>query len=275
LDVGRCGNAGRVRNEFADAFDIDCVFGRKQMSQGIGHSVLTFLGGQLQNLHVHFVSHFFRMSGSQRVPRHTKTACREHFFAVPVVGERSRFSHQRIDDVSIIDRCQLLADQPRHRLNQVSVMSHRDLFGTDAKVDELVDQPTGNRVCVGSHVDRAAARNSHALDDVVSVKRLVRQSIQVRKIIKELLPPVVVGSFDEVFHEGDVLLAALKVPAVTQQQRLFNAILEVPIRGFDITVFVGTASVRAFRFAVVISHQGRITLREFFPAGVVSHGRSQ
>ena len=91
----------------------------------------------------------------------------ENFFAVAVVGERSRFSHQRIDDEPIIDRRQLLADQSRHRLNQVSVMSHSDLFSTDAKVDELIDQPAGNRVRVGSHTDRAAAGNSHALDDVV------------------------------------------------------------------------------------------------------------
>ncbi|MFT5095175.1 MAG: hypothetical protein ACI93T_004022 [Porticoccaceae bacterium] len=41
----------------------------------------------------------------------------------------------------MIDRRQLLADQSRHGLNEVSVMSHRDLFGTDAKVDELPDQP--------------------------------------------------------------------------------------------------------------------------------------
>lgn len=96
-------------------------------------------------------------------------------------------------------------------------MSYCDLFGPDAKVDKLTDQPTGNRVRVSSHVDRAAARDAHALDDIVRVKLLVRKSIQVRKIIKELLPPVAVGSFDEVFHEGDVLLATLKVPIATQQ----------------------------------------------------------
>lgn len=245
------------------------------MSQSIGHSVLIFLGGQLQNLHVHFVCHFLRVGFSQRVPRHAKTACREHFFAVPIVGERSRFSHERINNVAIIDGCQLLADQPRHRLNEVSEVSHRDLFSSDAKVDELIDQPTGNRVRVGAHVDRAAAGNSHALDDVVRVKRLVRQSIQVRKIIKELLPPIVVDSFDEIFHEGDVLFTAVETPTPTQKQRLFDAVLEVPVGGFDVAVFVGTASVRAFGFAVVIIHQGRVSFGEFFPAGVVSHGRRQ
>lgn len=154
-------------------------------------------------------------------------------------------------------------------------MSHRDLFGPDAKVDELIDQPAGNRVRVGSHADRAAAGNSHALDDVVRVERLVRKSIQVREIIKKLLPPVVVGSLDELFHEGDVLFTAVEISTATQQQRLFDAILKMPIGRFHVAVFVGTASIRAFRFAVVISHQGRVTFGEFFPAGVISHGRRQ
>ena len=62
-------------------------------------------------------------------------------------------------------------------------MSRRDLFGTDAKVDELPDQSTGNRVRVGSHGDRAAARDSHTLDDVVRVEPFIRQSIQMSQII--------------------------------------------------------------------------------------------
>lgn len=245
------------------------------MSQGIGHSILAFLSGQLQDLHVHFVRHFLRMGGSQRVPRHAKTARRKHFFAVSVVGEGSRFSHQRIDDVSIIDGCQLLPNESRHRLNDVTAMSHRDLFGADAKVDELTDQPTGDRVRVGSHADRAAAGNSHALDDVICVERLIRQSIQVRELIKVLLPPIIVSSFDEIFHEGNVLFTTFEIPTATQQQRLFDAILEMPVGRFDVAVLVGTASVRAFGFAVVIRHERRVPLCEFFLAGVVSHGRRQ
>jgi hypothetical protein len=36
-------------------------------------------------------------------------------------------------------------------------MSHRDLFGPAAKVDELADQPTGNRVRVGAHTNGGSA----------------------------------------------------------------------------------------------------------------------
>ena len=59
MNVGRRGNTGRVRHEFANTFDIQRMFGRQQMPERISHGVLTLLSGQLQNLHVHFVGHFF------------------------------------------------------------------------------------------------------------------------------------------------------------------------------------------------------------------------
>ena len=59
MNVGRRGNTGRVRHEFANAFDLQRLFGRQQMPERISHSVLTLLSGQLQNLHVHSVGHFF------------------------------------------------------------------------------------------------------------------------------------------------------------------------------------------------------------------------
>ena len=57
--VGRVGNTGSVRHEFANAFDIKRMFGRQEMPERISHGVLTFVSCQLQNLHVHFVGHFF------------------------------------------------------------------------------------------------------------------------------------------------------------------------------------------------------------------------
>jgi len=59
MNVGRRGDTGRVRYEFANTFDIQRMFGRQQMPQRISHRVLTLLRGQLQNLHVHSVGHFF------------------------------------------------------------------------------------------------------------------------------------------------------------------------------------------------------------------------
>jgi len=70
------------------------VFSGQQMPQRIGDSFLALVSGQLENLHVHFVGHLFDVSRSQRVPRHPEAAGRKHLFAVSVVGEGSRFSHE-------------------------------------------------------------------------------------------------------------------------------------------------------------------------------------
>ena len=44
--------------------------------------------------------------------------------------------------VAIVDGRLILTDNAWHRLNQMTVMSHRDLFCADAKIDELPNQTT-------------------------------------------------------------------------------------------------------------------------------------
>ena len=44
---------------------------------------------------------------------------------------------------------------------------------------------------------------------------------------------------------------------------------------FDVAVFVGTPSIGAFRFAVVVTHQSRIPFGEFATTGVISNGGRQ
>jgi hypothetical protein len=95
------------------------------------------------------------------------------------------------------------------------------------------------------------------------------------KIIKELFSPIVVGSFDQLFDEGDVRFASFKSPTAAQHQCLIDTIFEVSVRRFDVAVFVGTSRVRAFRFAVVVTHQRRISFGEFTLARVVAHSSSQ
>ena len=154
-------------------------------------------------------------------------------------------------------------------------MSHRDLFGSDAKVHELSDQPTGNGVRVRSYANRAAGTDLYTFLNVIRVQSFVGQSIQVSEVIKEVLPSVAIGTFHQIFHEVHVFFAAVKTSTAAKQQRLINTVLEMPIRRFDVAVFVGTASVRAFRFAVVVIHQSRIPFGQFATAGVISYGCRQ
>ncbi len=96
MNVGRRRDDGCIRHEFTNLFNIQREFSRQQISQ--------------------------------RIPRHAKTARRKHLFAILIAGEGSRFSHQRINNMPIIDGRLVLADNARHRLNQMAMMSHRDLL---------------------------------------------------------------------------------------------------------------------------------------------------
>lgn len=245
------------------------------MPQRIGHGLLTFLRGKVQNLYIHFVGHSFRMSRSQRIPRHAKAAGREHLFAVLVVGKRARLSHERINDVPIVDCRPLLADKSGHRLNQMSLVSHRDRFGSDAQINFAADQPAGNRIRVGAHVNCAAAGNPDTLDHVVGVEPFIRESVQMSDVIQKFRPPVLVGSRDQLFHERNVLVTRVEITTATQQERLVNSRLEMSVRRFHVTVLIRAAGVRAFRLAVVVTHQRRVTLGEFTPGRVIPHSCGQ
>jgi len=94
-------------------------------------------------------------------------------------------------------------------------------------------------------------------------------------VIEELFPPVIVAMLHQFFYEGDVRFTTVKIPTAAQHQRLIDSILEMSVGGFHVAVFVGTSGIRAFRFAVVVTHQGRIALGQFSAARVISHGGGQ
>jgi len=275
MDLGRRGDASCIDHKLANTVDLQRVLSRQQMSQRIGHRVLTFASCNLQNQHVHFVRDLLRMRRSQNIPRHAKTAGRKHVFAILIAGKSPRFSHQRINDVSVVNGRLILADDPRHRLDQMAMMSHRDLFGTDAKIDKLADQSTWHRVRVGPHIDRAAAADTNPLDDVVGVEHHVGQRPEMGGVIEKLLSTIRVGSFDQIFHEGDVGFASVKVATAAQHQRLVNAIFEMTVGRLDVAVLIRASRVGSFCFAVVVAHQCRIAFGEFTLAGVISNGSSQ
>lgn len=275
MDLGRRGDASCIDHKLANTVDLQRVLCRQQMSQRIGHGVLTFASCNLQNLHVHFVRDLLRMGRSQNIPRHAKTACRKHLFAILIAGKRSRFSYERINNVSVVNGRLILADDPRHRLDQMAMMSHRDLFGTDAKIDKLADQSTRHRIRVGPHIDRAAATDANPFDDVVGVEHVVGQWPEMGRVIEKLLSTICVGSFDQIFHEGNVGFTSLKVTTAAQHQCLVDAIFEMTVGRLHVAVLIRTSRVGSFCFAVVVTHQCRIAFGEFTLAGMISNGSSQ
>jgi len=157
LNVGDCGNRICAGHEFANTFHRDGFTGIDEKSQRIDDSLFTFPRRKFQNFNVHFVGDLFGVSTTQQVPGHTKLAGRKHFFTVLIVGKCSRLAQQRINDVSIIDRGQMLPNESRHRLNHMTVMSHDDVFRRNSQIDTLADQPTRHGIRVRPNLNRAAA----------------------------------------------------------------------------------------------------------------------
>ncbi len=199
------------------------------MSQCIGDSVLTFVSRQLQNLYIHFVGHFLRVVFSQHVPCYPKPAGGKHFLTVSVVCEGTRLANQRIDDMAIIDRSLMFSDQSRHDLDDMSLMSHCDLFGGHTHVNRLTNQPTGDRIRIGAHLNRAAFSNSHARQHIVGVEAFGGQAAEARTLLGESFSPIGVGSENDLFHETHVLFAAGKVTTATEQQRLIDTVFDVSV----------------------------------------------
>lgn len=107
------------------------------MPQHTGDYVLTFTGGKFQNSHVQAVGDLLTVSVPQCVVSDAEHTRREHFFAILVVGKGSGLSRQRINNVPVINRYLLFTDQPWHRLNMVSLVSHRDLLGSNSHIHLL------------------------------------------------------------------------------------------------------------------------------------------
>jgi hypothetical protein len=255
--------------------DIQSLFSGQPLSQCIRHSLLTFIGRQVQQFDVQSIGHFLRVSHTQIVPRHAKAAGRKHLFAVPIAGKCTGFSQQRVHNVTVIDRCQILAHQTRHCLDQMTAVRHRNGFGTDPQVDQFADQATGHGVCIRAHHDRAAGCDANTLHDVVGVQTLIRKASQMSRLFEVIFATTKVRFRHQVFNKSNIVFAAVEISTFTQQQSLIDAAFQMMIGSFDIAILIGTLRIRPFGFAVVVLHQRCMTFREFALCGVISDGRSQ
>jgi hypothetical protein len=92
----------------------------------------------------------------QPVERHPEPTGREQVLAVPVVGERPRLADQRVDDVPVLHRVPVPADQSRQGVREATRVPHLHPVGEQAGLDRLTDQPAVDRVGVAVDVDQAA-----------------------------------------------------------------------------------------------------------------------
>ena len=233
------------------------------------------MGGKFKKLHVLLVGHLLGVSRLQQVVSDPKLTGRKHLFTVSVVPERSRFTNQRINHMPIVDRLSVLPNQSRHGLHVVVLMAHDDVLRSNPHIDFRIDQPTRNRVGVSAHLDRAARANAEVAQHIVRVEPIVGQLVQRRLLFAETFAAIGVGLCDDLFDEGQVVIAAGEVATATQQQPLLDPVLDVSVRRFDIAVLVGTACVGSLRLTAVVLHERRVAIGVRLAAGVVFDGGTE
>jgi hypothetical protein len=178
---------------------------------------LAFPSGKFKNLHVLLIGDPLGVSRLQQVVSDPKLARRKHLFTVAIVRKRSRFTNQRINHMPIVDRLAVLANQSLHGLHVVILMRHDDLFGSNPHIDFGTDQTTRNRVSIGTHLYRTAGANTKSTQHIFAIEPLVGQSRQSRLFFAETVATIGVGTCDDLFDEGHVVIAAGEVATATQQ----------------------------------------------------------
>jgi hypothetical protein len=86
---------------------------------------------------------------------------------------------------------------------------------------------------------------------------------------RETIASLVIPSGDYFLHELHILIATLEVATATQQECLINHVLKVTVGRFNVTVLVGTTSIRPLRFHFVVLHQRAVSRRQLLFGSVI------
>jgi hypothetical protein len=231
-----------------------------------------FSGCQVQDLHILLVRAcwLLRQQGIVGTPiRHRRI----EVFAIHITGKGPGLSHQLINDVPIVDVMLALATQARHPLQALLGVPNLDLLHADPHLDLFADQTRRDRVGVVFHANGASPPHAH-LGTLQTLQPLGWQRPQVRHLLGDLGHPagIPLGQHDQ--HQLPVFVSAGKLPAATQQQRLLQRRLEMPMGRLHVAILMPTGRVGRLRMHAVMPHQRTILVRELLRLAVVMHRQS-
>jgi hypothetical protein len=115
----------------------------------------------------------------QPVIDQAETAGREQLVTVAVAGERSRLTHQPVNDMPVVDAMLAPTPQSRQAFHKLLGVPDLEVVGMHTCLDPLADQAAGHRVGVAADMDGAAAIDTHRQASA-SVQALGRQRPQQR-----------------------------------------------------------------------------------------------
>jgi hypothetical protein len=211
---------------------------------------------------------------SEAVVGQAESRRREEVVAVGVVRERSRLTHQRVDDVPVMHRVLVPPDQSRSRVGELVRVPDLDTVRVQPGLHPLADQTAVDRV--NAAVDVNQGSGIHTATHLEATRlTLLGQLRQGRDLLGEAITPTPVANHHQLSEEVRVFLPAREVTAAAHKQRLINGGLEVPVRRFGIAVLVRLPCVDPLTRQTVVIQEIAVTRLILSRCRVVVHRRRE
>ena len=174
----------------------------------------------------------------------------------------------------VVHRVPVATHQSRQRVDAPVRVPDLDAVGEQPRFDRLADQPAVHRVGVAVNVDQAAGVDAARHLQARRQPR-VGQVPQRRDFLGEAVRATRVPRRHDLLQERGVLVAAGKLPAAAEQQRLVDRGLEVPVRRLRVAVLVRLPRVGPLARHAVVRQQVAVPGLELAGRRQVVHGRGQ
>ena len=197
----------------------------------------------------------------QHIVGQPKATGRKQLFPKAILRQRSRFPHQPIDHVPIIDPLFATATQTRQLLQALLPVPHLQVLRINTHLDRLANQSAVHRIHVVLHPDQTAAADRDA-QTLAAFQTPCRQGPKHRLFFGKTPLPLAVSWPLHFLQEGRIPFPAGEIPAATQQQRLLHRVLEMPMRRLHIAVLMRLTGVDLLPHQAVVAQQGLIACRE-------------
>jgi hypothetical protein len=247
---------------------------REQDPQRVVDGDFTRASRVVQNLQVVLGADPLVAAVAESVERQAEPRRREQVVAMGVIRERPRLADQRVNDVPVMHRRPLPADQSRERVDVFVRVPDLDPVGEQPGLDPLADQPAVHRVGVAVNVNQTAGIDAAPH---LQARRQpgLGQRFERRHLLGEAVGPARVPRPHDLLQERDVLVPVRKVAAAAEEQRLVDRGLEVPVRRFRVAVLVRLPRIGPLARHAVMGQQVAVPGLELPRRRQIVHRRTQ
>jgi hypothetical protein len=243
------------------------------------HRAFVLLRRQVENRQVR-LCRVLRTLFAQHVPGHAESAGGKEILAVAVVLERSRFAHQPVNDVTVMDAALPASPQAGHRFHPFLAVPDFQPLGIQARIDAFPDEAAADRIGVTVHANQTPFVHTQTapLDAVLQAAPGKRQ--QGLPFSLQALAAARVGLVHDLLQKRLVGRLAREIPAAPQHQRLVHGLFKSKVALFHVPILVGLAGLNPLALHPVVGQQRLVAPGESHAALGLSlrqplHGRRQ